>query len=337
MNETDNPLLNALTREGVLINVSVRFWRAAKKLQAADIGLDPDDVTDRLISLGHKKLLPREALAAFALIESRAHALVESNTFPFLNGLGHFLPNKKLAEVTRKLKGLEAEFHDAQQAFAQQYGKLRTSALVEWHEAARKLSTSPERVVATIQAAFPSSDRLDKYFQFSTNLFQIKLPEKLETELVTTADLEAVAEARRKAADDASAQIRTGVQSFVKDCVASLREQTAGLCDEMLASFKDGKIGVHQKTLNRLVSFIDQFKSLNFAGDRDLEARLEEVRRQFLTRTAEEYRDDKRAQARLTQGIKSLADTAREMAREDASEIVSRFGQMGVRKFTLAA
>jgi hypothetical protein len=85
------------------------------------------------------------------------------------------------------------------------------------------------------------------------------------------------------------------------------------------------------------VSFIDQFKSLNFAGDRDLEARLEEVRRQFLTRTAEEYRDDKRSQARLTQGIKSLADTAREMAREDASEIVSRFGQMGVRKFTLAA
>ena len=29
----------ALTREGVLISVSVRFWRAAKKLQAADLGL----------------------------------------------------------------------------------------------------------------------------------------------------------------------------------------------------------------------------------------------------------------------------------------------------------
>ncbi len=47
-------LLDVLTREGVLL--SVRYWRAAKKLQAQDLGLDPDDVTDRLISLGHKRL-----------------------------------------------------------------------------------------------------------------------------------------------------------------------------------------------------------------------------------------------------------------------------------------
>jgi hypothetical protein len=34
-------LLEALTREGVLINVSVRYWRATKKLNAEDLGLDP--------------------------------------------------------------------------------------------------------------------------------------------------------------------------------------------------------------------------------------------------------------------------------------------------------
>ena len=99
-----------LTREGVLINVSVRYWRAHKKLKAEDIGLKPDDVSDRLISLGHKRLLPKEATAALALVESRAHALIESNTFPFLNGLAHFLPNTKLQEVTDKLKELETEF-----------------------------------------------------------------------------------------------------------------------------------------------------------------------------------------------------------------------------------
>ena len=46
---SNNHLLEVLTREGVLLNVSVRFFRAAKKLQAQDLGLDPDDVTDRLI------------------------------------------------------------------------------------------------------------------------------------------------------------------------------------------------------------------------------------------------------------------------------------------------
>ena len=88
-------MLDLLTREGVLMSVSVRYWRAAKKLQAQDLGLDPDDFTDRLISLGHKRLMPKDALAGFALIESLAHALVDSATFPFLKGLAR-------AEGTRR-------------------------------------------------------------------------------------------------------------------------------------------------------------------------------------------------------------------------------------------
>ena len=38
---TDNRILQALTREGVLINVSVRFWRASKMLEPGDLGFDP--------------------------------------------------------------------------------------------------------------------------------------------------------------------------------------------------------------------------------------------------------------------------------------------------------
>ncbi len=135
---SENNLLSVLTREGVLVNVSVRYWRAAKKLRAEDLGLDPDDVTDRLISLGHKKLLPGEALKAFSLIESRAHALVEASTFPFLGGLGRFLPNAKLQEVTDRLKGLEIEFIQAQAVFLGEYSTLRQSALQEWQAAAHQ-------------------------------------------------------------------------------------------------------------------------------------------------------------------------------------------------------
>ena len=92
-NNHDNGLLSILTREGVLIKVSVSYWRGHKKLRPEDIGLERKNVSDRLISLGHKRLLPKDTLASLALIEGRAHALVETNTFPFLNGLGHFVPN----------------------------------------------------------------------------------------------------------------------------------------------------------------------------------------------------------------------------------------------------
>src|SRR3954463_15958847 len=118
-NANNNNLLSVLTREGVLIKVSVRYWRGTKKLKAEDLGLKEADVSDRLISLGHKRLLPKDALSDLALVEGRAHALMESNTFPFLSGLGHFLPNARLEEVTGKLRDLEVEFWKAQAEFLQ--------------------------------------------------------------------------------------------------------------------------------------------------------------------------------------------------------------------------
>jgi hypothetical protein len=334
----NQPLLDVLTREGVLISVSVRYWRAAKKLRPEDLGLDPDDVTERLISLGHKKLLPREALATFALIESRAHALVEAGTFPFLNGLGRFLPNAKLEEVTGRLRELEREFISAQAGFMRSYAQLRRQASQEWHTAAEKLVQEPDRVVATIEASFPAPEQMGRYFTFATQLFQIRAPENLDAELITVGDQQQIIAARQRAAQQASSRIAEGVDRFVRDCVASLREQTARLCTEMLQSMQSGKTdGVHQKTLNRLATFIEQFKQLNFAGDQDLAAQLEYVRRECLSRTAAEYRDDTRAQARLQSGLRQLADAALTLANQDATEIVERFGSLGARRFHLAA
>lgn len=84
MTNSSPNILDALTQRGVLINVNGRCWRARKQLRPEDLGLDPDTVDDRLFSLGHKRLLPKEALQKLALVESRAHALVEASTFPHL-------------------------------------------------------------------------------------------------------------------------------------------------------------------------------------------------------------------------------------------------------------
>jgi hypothetical protein len=333
-----NALLQTLTREGVLINVSVRYWRAHKKLRPEDIGLAPDKVSARLISLGHKRLLPREATAALALVESRAHALVEANTFPFLNGIARFIPNAKLTEVTGKLKALEMEFLEAKTRFIAQYGKLRESALEEWRGMANRLADDPHRVVAAIESAFPAAQTLERKFGFDTQLFQIAVPERLGLDLLDLGDQENLVHARQEAARQAGAKIREQTQSFVADCVASLREQTATLCQEMLQSIRTGETGVHQKTLNRLVRFIDQFRQMNFVGDVDMERQLDTVRRELLSRTAEEYREGgSSARATLESGLSRLADTARELAQQDATALVQRFGDLGRRKFQVAA
>jgi hypothetical protein len=337
MQTIESNLLNVLTREGVLINVSVRYWRGTKKLKPEDIGLDQDQVSDRLISLGHKRLLPKDSTAALALVEGRAHALIEASTFPFLNGIGHFLPNSKLGEVKAKLDELERDFWTAKTDFLKQYAALRQSASKEWRKMAEQLVNDPERLVATIEASFPSSSGMDRFFGFDVQLFQVTIPQSLTVDLITLADQEHVILARQKAAQDAAEKIRRDTESFVADCVASLREQTAQLCQEMLNSIGTSETGVHQKTLNRLVKFIDQFKAMNFANDTVMEQQLDQARRELLSRTAEEYRDSTTARHRLVQGLGELRDKAKQLARADSTVLVQRFGVLGKRRFNLAA
>lgn len=333
----NNPLLSVLTREGVLIKVSVRYWRGCKKLKPEDIGLERENLSEQLISLGHKRLLPKDALADLALIEGRAHALVEGHTFPFLNGLGHFLPNAKLAEVTDKLAALESEFGAAQSRFLGKYVSLRAAAAREWRKMAEKLVKDPQRLVATIESLFPAPEQMGRHYGFEVQLFQIAVPGHMSAELVTAGDQQAVIEARQQASHEAAEKIRSGVENFVADCVASLREQTAALCEDMLQSINNSETGVHQKTLNRLVRFIDQFKKMNFMNDTVMEQQLENVKKELLSKTAEEYRDSAVARSRLKQGLSRLSDQARQLARSDATELVQRFGEMGKRKFHLAA
>ena len=202
---------------------------------------------------------------------------------------------------------------------------------------AEKLVSDPERLLATIEASFPTIDRMERYFGFDIQMFQIAAPERLGLDLVTLADQQNIMNARQAAATAASQKIRESVEAFVADCVSTLREQTAQLADEMLESIRTSETGVHQKTLNRLTKFIDQFKDMNFVSDTQMEERLESVRRELLSRSAEEYRDSAGARARLVNGLSRLRDHAQSLVRQDASDLVQRFGEMGRRKFHLAA
>ena len=333
-----NQLLDAISREGVLASVSIRYWRAAKKLEAADLGLKDRQIADRLVMLGHKRLLPREAMARFALIESRAHACVERNSFPFLGGIARYVPNRNLAKLNETLDELRGEFLAEIESFMSRYEDLRDSALDEWREAARGLEVPVGEFVDRIASTFPSGIMLRQRFHFDSHFYQVSAPESVQVQATSAADQAAIVQARAAIASSAAEKLGRDTASFVADCVATLREQTAAICDEMLASMKSGKTeGVHQKTLNRLLGFIDSFKSMNFAGDEALETMLAQARRDLLSHTAEEYRDSVSAQVQLTAGLKKLGDEARRMATQESREIVERFGKLGARRFTLAA
>ena len=334
MNNTNNStqLLDGICRRGVLVASSVRYWRGCKKLSPEDLGLDPAHVSDRLIQLGHKRLIPKEALQPFALIESRVQACIESASFPFLGGIGRFVPNPRLGDLTDSLEKFRDEFREATLDFVAGYTPLRENAMIEWREAAQHLNGSAERLIATIEQSFPPAGEIANRFAFETRLFQIAAPDSIRLEVAEGIAQFEAAEDRRRIAEDASRRLQSDLDGFIRESVASLREETARLAGEVLATIDGSENGVHQRTLNRLSSFIENFRSLNFAGDQQLEQTLERFRRDLLSRSAEEYRNQPGAMTSLTDGLSRLRDSAVQMARTDAREVVSRFGQMGGRR-----
>jgi len=333
-NPQNQSLLDAVCRRGVLVSTSVRYWRGCKRLNAEDLGLDPAQVSDRLIQLGHKRLIPRDALSAFSLIESRTHASVESASFPFLGGIARFVPNPRLAEITDRLDKLRDEFREATLDFVAGYTPLRENALAEWRDAARNLGGSGgEHLILTIEQSFPPAGEIAKRFAFETRLFQIAAPDSIRLEVAEGMEQLEIAEDRRRIADDASRRLQSDLDGFIRESVASLREETARLAGEVIATIDGSESGIHQRTLNRLTSFIESFRTLNFAGDQQLEATLERFRRELLNRSAEDYRNDSGARNSLNEGLARLRQTAVQLAAGDAREVVSRFGQLGNRRF----
>lgn len=329
--EYNLPLLQAVCRRGVLCATSVRYWRGCKRLKPEDLGLNPMDVSDRLIQLGHKRLVPREALSAFSLIESRAHGLVESASFPFLGGIARFVPNPRLVGLTDGLDQLRDEFREATLDFVADYSALRERAMDEWREAAEHLNGNAEHLLMTIEQSFPAAGSIAKRFAFETRLFQVAAPEGLRLDVADSIDQMEVADERQRIAGDASRRLQSDLDSFIRESVTTLRQETAKLAADVLATIDGSDTGVHQRTLNRLTTFIDSFRSLNFAGDAQLESTLERFRQQLLSRSAEDYRNDSEAMQSLTDGLSRLRDSAVAMARSDGRDVLTRFGQMGGR------
>src|SRR6478735_9095178 len=226
---SNQSLLDGICRKGVLISTSVRYWRGCKRLNAEDLGLDPAHVSDRLIQLGHKRLIPRDALSAFALIESRVQATVESSSFPFLGGIARFVPNPRLGDLTDRLERLRDEFREATLDFVAGYSPLRENAMVEWREAARHMNGSAERLIHTIEQSFPPAGDIAKRFAFETRLFQIAAPDGIRLEVAEgMAELE-VADDRRRIAEEATRRLQNDLNGFIAESVASMREETARL------------------------------------------------------------------------------------------------------------
>lgn len=261
---------------------------------------------------------------------------MEVNSFHFPIGNARFVPKKKFVEVHKDLNELKATYMALVDKLIENYEAHKLQMVPIYMEAAETafLKSQPEQkefsieglenekqefinnFMKRIQDHYPDAITLREKFDLYWDVFQVSMPEMEEADAQNL-------EAAELAKIEYQKQVQQKMAGFVDDVVTSLRSQATELCSKMAQSLKEGKV-IHSKSIQSLKDYIENFKSLNFVGDKVVEEQLDTFKKEFLdihdAKTINESTDLKEELGRKIHEIVEIAGSV-----SDISEITGQY------------
>ncbi len=284
-----------LFHDGMLVDLTVHFYGAQRKLKEEDIGLDE---VSEAFSLGKKLLLPHEVMHEFRLVESRARALIDDASYRFPIGNARFIPKRKFVKTVNELRTLQNKYKELVNDLVTNYQVYRDRMRPTYRKAAEDaydtrfmkngsaqtelLQDAKEKFVEEflkrIDACYPDVHSLESKFSIELAVFEVALPKLHESDATDVAQDMTL---QSELADEYRRQMQTKITSFVDDAVSVLRQEAIELCRHVSGNITEGKV-ITTRTVNSLTTFIEKFKDMNFANDRTVEQSLESLRKEIL-------------------------------------------------------
>lgn len=265
---TAEPRWLALMREGVVVRLHVRRWRAKHRLTAEDLGLPPedDDLIGDLLELGDKRLLPADLARGLEAIESAGRKALERCGYATYWGV--FVPATRFAEWQAENEVHRRRYFAARDEIVAGYDEILAQLTAAYRGAgraafrrARALATEDirdeiltdeiwfvERFVRRILALIPSAADIERSFGWEEEYTYIPLPSLLAEDAAEKERIERARERERLAAelqrdtlwqelairDEADRQRRQLLARMNDEVVAEARRKKQELIDTFL-------------------------------------------------------------------------------------------------------
>lgn len=275
--------ISNLFKDGILVQVHVRFWSGQRGLTPADLGLDPNTVSKAFV-LGRKYLVDETHIREFRVRDGRARRIVDESGFSFPIGNARFVPRARLDKVLTELEQVRTEFLQLRDNLCNNYEQHQIEMIPVYKEAAaaaflnqedattefsiegrdEKLAAFTEQFLDRVATFYPSVEVLRAKFDIEWTVFEVTPP----------------SDKTQYASEKWKKAISEKMDTFVTDTVKALRAETLTVVDRVHAALTGGK--VHGKTLNSLSEFITKFKELNFVGDKTIEEQLSSLQKEVL-------------------------------------------------------
>lgn len=329
---TVQQVVDGLTKQGYLLDLTVHRWHGQSRLTEADLGLE--GLTDKqLHKLGRRQLVPAEEIAKLGLYEQRARQAVTQRSFEFPFGGARFVPVNVLGALLADLEVIRKEFVEAVADFCGRYESLSEETKRAWAENAQTLAQELkkgsewlEAFRVRLQQAYPSRAEVEGSFGIEWSLYQIALPQGLHTKVI---DADKALEAARLS-EQARRQAEQKVSAFVGEAALELRQRAGELCRHVATQIQKSGEKVTEKSLQPLREMISQFKALDFTGDVEFAATLEKLQSDFLgagkeSGTAKQLRGSADYRQEVSRALSLVTDAALGDVEKAAQEALDRF------------
>lgn len=322
-----------LMQEGVLVRLTIRHCSFTARLEFADLGMSVQDESvrralARTLKLGEKRLLPQRYLDAISRLESGARRSLAKNAFQ--TELGAFLPVTAYGAWKQEIAEHERRFLALRDEILEQYDELIEEVLKEYRVIARdtyrRLQTLRPDALDTDEAGFvanysthilaliPTREHIRERFGFDIVLRDGVQDVQSISDIARTPTPIQVSQVREQAENrtflreqmqrDLVQQLRAQqarqVEDFLETIVTRLRSLAYEVMGDVLASIqKRGESTFPARSVVQLKNLVAQLIRLNFYGDLEMDAMLEQVQKILAQTPANRKRDLAEIQERL--------------------------------------
>ncbi|KPK66793.1 MAG: hypothetical protein AMS21_01165 [Gemmatimonas sp. SG8_38_2] len=328
---------NRIFAAGMLCGLHVGYWTAQKKLQPEDLGLSGEDVPKDLISLGRRRLMPKEALDDFKRLEGYGRRVLDKHGHKFIRSItARFIPASRIEKVDEELLDLKRNgvpdakpplpsFYAIVEEYEAMFNQRRSEMLEKWHQQLRKIADEKDlddsfisETLSRIDSFYPTRDEAVACFSFQWDWYNVQFPNGESFSIGAEQQ-----ESRRKICERYETLFKRQMEGFIESVISEYRHAAAELATKWAEELENGK-KIHHKRILELRNFLKDFSDMNFAHDYVLSDRLADLEA-MLPNSAAELNGDETARDRIRDAMGRIRDVTSEIGDRSAGSIAAQF------------
>ena len=296
----DDEWVMALMQRGVIVNLTVGYWRGSVALDHDTLGIkfanNTRDFVNNYIKLGTCKVFPPGLLNEISKVAREAKENLAAHSFKTI--WGDFVPYRAFPSweeknniIKERFMGysekIACEYHEIVRDVKEDYSSLACDVWQRLNPHSKVINDSfVNNFVNGIEEKIPDRDKIISSFKYDVTYYVIPLPsfladdiaQKIKKEQLTEYEIALEKETKRKIATCYIEQKRNLIDGFLNSTVIYLRKYIYDICNSVLESVKNKeKSDLTTANLKKINDMVEKVNMLNLFDDEEISSHIRDL------------------------------------------------------------